>query len=192
MAHNDLELKGFDELERTINPRSFEGRMMRNIKKATLLNAQVARKYITQSITSGNYTDNSPVTAAIKGSNRPLVDKGMLLQSITGEAESWDTAIVGVLRSRMTTDANGRPKDVMSLAKILHEGATIKVTPKMRKYLAMMSRLHPGKYFPLKQSTDTIVIPPRRFLESALEEQHIQKYQDNWQDAVTKTLNGRR
>lgn len=192
MSRSDVTFEGLEDLERAIEPRRFANRLEREVYKASRLNAQIGASAITTSINSGGYAPNSPTTTAIKGSGRPLVDKGHLLQSITGETEGPYAALVGVLKSRVVTDESGKGKDILNIAKILHEGAVIPVTDKMRRFMAMMSRKNPGRYRPIRNSTSVIVIPRRPFLEAALTDAMQKKYNDNWMRAVHRSFNGRR
>lgn len=188
---NDIELFGFEELERRLNPRHAKNRLERRVQEATRLNSQIAASAIVRSINSGQYAANSPLTVAMKGSGRPLVDRGVLVQSIEGRAASWDEAVAGILQTRPTHGSGGKSKDLLTVAKVLHFGATITVTPKMRSFLAAMSHRHPGKYFPLKPTTTVVVIPPRPFLQSALTDAMLSKYQANWMKAIQDTMDGR-
>jgi len=93
------------------------------------------------------------------------------------------------------------------LAEILHDGATIPVTPRMRAmfyYLSMasMGRMDPGRltgaaaemwkrqpggYFGLSEDTTHIEIPPRPFIREVFEDKAtINFVQANWQNAFRR------
>jgi hypothetical protein len=105
---------------------------------------------------------NAPLTVALKGSETPLVDHGDLVGSLTYDVISWKKLRMGV-NSR--TLSNGR-----LLAEVLHEGATIRVTQRMRR--AVMAKLreklgdrrfgHLADGFGPAKSV--WIIPPRPFL----------------------------
>jgi len=185
-----LELIGFEELQDILDPAKFTTRITRHVKRATSKNALVGVGMIKRAIDSGKFASNKPMTSAIKGSSRPLVDSGQLKLAITKQVKTWYLANIGVIRSKTVTDAQGRSEDVLSIAKVLHEGATIAVTPKMRRYFALMSRKFPDQWFPLKADTTSITIPPRPFLLAAISDKAVLIYQTNWAAAVQKALNG--
>lgn len=77
------------------------------------------------------FVKNSPVTVAMKGSSTPLVDDGDLVGSIAFRVEGFSRVVLGVRSPRTNS---GR-----FLYEILHNGATITVTPSMRR--AVMAKL---------------------------------------------------
>ena len=160
------------------NPAAFEMALRTNMRKATELNGKIAEKAQRQAIQKGGLKANAPLTVMIKGSSKPLVHKGDLFQSITSQVVDDFTVFTGVLRN--TGEYN--------IAEIVHEGVTIRVTPKMRgmfHYLALVSsgQMHPaqlegraaelwaarpGGWKPLMESTTAIVIPGRPWTQIAL------------------------
>lgn len=73
---------------------------------------------------------NAPLTILIKGSSKPLVDRGDLRLGITTEARRRGRNVegaVGVLRSRRK-----KGKRLTNVAAALHEGYKIRLTPKMK------------------------------------------------------------
>lgn len=131
--------------------------------------AEKLRRKIQDNIAFGRpeWPELSMVTKALKGSEQPLRDSGELLLSIQVQ-HLGNTALVGIPDGTVRTD--GTPMDVV--ADILEHGAAIRVTDKMRGFLA-------SKGFPLKRTTETVVIPPRRFFEPAVRE---------WRDELVKDL----
>lgn len=140
-----------------------------------ILSARMRRK-----IRGGVPPKNSPLTIALKGSSKPLADKGRLFKSITWKIEGTGTTRqlrVGVIR----TDDEGA-----NVAKIVHEGARIVVTPKMSRLFSLVSSytlgrptptLHgralelatraKGVVYPMRVGS-VIVIPPRPFARMVL------------------------
>lgn len=188
-----LELVGFEDLMKALDPRAFQRRLKTQIKKAMIANAKIAEGEVKRDIYAGVAFDpNSQRTIAIKGSGRPLVDKGDLAKAIEGEVVRWDLAVIGVLRSKEVTGEDGKTKDVKNVAAIVHEGAVVKVTDKMRAFFGAMSRKYPGKWFPLADSTTVIIIPPRRFLMSAVKKSLQPRMKARWEEAVRKAMKPRK
>lgn len=99
-------------------------------KQLTVANKRIGRQFVTiarRRIRAGSYAPNSPITVILKGSSRPLVDRGDLMQAITFDSKDWTTLKVGAFRAT----AGAKRVD---LVRILHDGATIDVrkNPKVR------------------------------------------------------------
>lgn len=187
-----LELKGFDKLKDRLDDEKFRRRLKTNVRKAQKRNALVAEGEIKRKIMAGrDLAANSKITVAIKGSTRPLVDTGGLVASITHAVPKWDVAFIGVLKSRLEATDDGRQYDLLNVAFILHEGASIRVTKKMRNFFALMARRHPGKWFPMKPGTRVIHIPRRPFLEFAVSEKVEKMYVKMWNKAVQDAISGK-
>lgn len=87
---------------------------------------------------------NAPLTILIKGSSRPLVDRGDLRLSIEPAVEREGRNVlgaVGVLRSRRAK----RGRKMFNVATALHEGFVIRVTPKVRAAVFAELRRRQGK-----------------------------------------------
>ena len=184
----DLVIEGLEEIRQHFTPARIAVRMRKHVRRATSKNASLAAGAIKSSISSGQYDPNSPVTLSIKGGSKPLVATGALFKAIQGRADRWDTATIGIIKNRTVKDADGRPQKLLSLAAILHFGATITVTEKMRRFFALMSRLHPGRYRPLGRNTKVIIVPPRPFLDAALTDRMERIYVSNWEQAIVLAL----
>lgn len=188
-----LKVKGFEELRSKLDHKKFSKLLKRNVRKAQRRNSLAAEGEMKRRIDAGrSLAKNSPITVAIKGSSRPLVDGGDLKASINHLLVRWDLAFIGVLRTKKVSDENGRTHDLLNIAFILHEGATIKVTQRMRNYFRFMARLYPGRWFPLKSSTQVIRIPPRPFLKFATTKKMEKKYTSEWNKAVQAAVSGRK
>ena len=87
---------------------------------------------------------NAPLTTLIKGSSRPLVDRGDLRNSITTEVVGRGREVhgaVGVLRRRRAK----RGRRMTDVATALHEGFVVRVTPKVRAAVFAELRKRQGK-----------------------------------------------
>jgi hypothetical protein len=191
MATVSLKLEGFKEAIARIGPRVFRRRLKKNLRVASKRVGLMAEREIKEGINSGRLKANAPLTEAIKGSSRPLVNTGQLVRSVTSKVGSFDEVFVGVLRSRAIRDPNtGKVRDVKEIAAILHQGAVIRVTEQMRRFFFAMADQFPERWKPLSSSTKVIVIPPRPFLKFATTPKAIRRYKQEWEQAVEKTLRG--
>ena len=188
MMSKDLTLVNFDMLERMLDPARFSTSMQTEIGIATKKNGLIAEGIIKQAIDAGKFASNSPMTIGIKGSARPLVNSGQLKKSISSQLGFWHTVFVGVVRGRRTARRGGSG-DTLQVARILHDGATITVTTRMRKFFASMSRRAVG-WKPLKASTTSITIPARPFLNVSVSVKAIAIYTKNWADAMQRAIGG--
>ncbi len=75
------------------------------------------------------YAPNAPLTIALKGSSKPLVDTGELIRSLGYKVKGHTKVTVGVGRSKQV----GKRQ----LYEVLHNGARIKVTPQMARFMAI-------------------------------------------------------
>lgn len=197
-----LEFKNMKKWEKAINSGVFQKNLRKNIKKATLMNAQAATAEQRRVISSGSgLTKNANLTEALKGQNKPLVGEGDLFQSITQRSVDDFTAFSGVFK----TDSN------YNIAVIAHEGATIKVTPAMRGMFFMLFKASEAakgngeapeltgraaelfamnrNWAPLSQDTEAIVIPPRPWVAKAFQSPTLRSAADrNWSRAVQQTF----
>ena len=96
------------------------------------------------------FKPNNPLTIAMKGSSKPLINHGDLLGSVTYENIDDKHIFIGVKKGQEA-----------SIAAVHEFGCTIGVTPKMRAYLHY-NGVH------LKASTKYIHIPARPFLRPVL------------------------
>ena len=85
---------------------------------------------------------------------------------------------------------------MIEIATILHNGAVVDVSDKMRRFFGMMARKHSlgqtrRPWRPIKRTTKVIVIPKRPFLEEAVTSKLIRMYQENWERAVESAMAGK-
>lgn len=130
MATNK-DLFGFDEAERRLKKMIVLSRA--NMGKATRKNAQRLRDATKRTIRDGrsDWKPNSPLTIQRKGSAKPLIDHGDLLQSVVSVPVSPGVNFVGVLHG--TKGSSGI--DMAGIAEIQEFGADIK--PRRAKSLAI-------------------------------------------------------
>lgn len=192
----EFKIKGLKRWRQALDAGAFDKAARKNIRIATQLNGKIAEAIVRKSIQAGTgFAKNKPLTKAIKKSGKPLVDSGVLFQSITSVVQDDFTVFVGVLRT------SGEYNIVVTL----HEGETIKVTPEMRGMFFMLWRAStgeidpgkltgraailwarmPGGWTPLAAETEAIVIPGRPFFKVAFANtQMIKRSRDNWKKAM--------
>lgn len=192
-------MKGLKRWKKALEASGYKRISSKNIRKATELNGQMAVHYVRKEIQSGKFKPNAPLTIAIKKSKKPIVHKGDLFQAITSKLKDDYTVFVGVLKS---------DKRNTNILKIVHDGARIKVTPKMRNMFNLLFNItvlgappdkltgrakelfETGvKFYPLKKSTRIIRITPRRFLARGMANPELRrKAKENWKKALDKTF----
>lgn len=123
------------DLLRTLDPNSFKRRLAHNLERA---GHRVGREYVRIArglIRSAVYAPNSPITVILKGSSKPLVDKGDLFQGIGYELDGPYNLRMGLLKRRVG-------QQVVNVGLVLHEGATIDVSahPQVRRKVWAMVR----------------------------------------------------
>lgn len=207
-ASAKFEIKGdWEKLEKSLDPNAFKQRLENEIRQATKLNAQIVQKRIRAKIRGNKYSPNAALTILVKSSSKPLVDDGDLFQAITHKVIDDKTAFVGVLKA---TTIDGQKATDIALA--LHEGAKIQVTESMRNLFWLLWRVGQGivdpggvdgraaelvkrlgerisSIRPIGKGTSVIVIPPRPFLVSVLQDKQVLSViRKNWEDAVQKAI----
>jgi hypothetical protein len=189
------------KLRLMLDPKKFKAKLEKNVRKATKLNAALVEREIRKGIQSGSWSKNAQLTVMFKHSRSPLIGPGdaELFKAITSEMVDSFTAFVGVKRM----------SGMFNVAAAIHEGSTIAVTPKMRGLFLVLAAASRGEKVglsgrakemfdmlggageirPLKDSTSTIIIPPRPFIRMAFENPTVKaKIQANWQKAVAATF----
>lgn len=176
----------------SLTAKEWEKNFKREANAATKINALIIQRLIKAAIANAKVHGRglSGLTAAIKGSTSPLIDHGDLMASVSHEIISPFEAHIGILRSA--------GEEMVNIAKIVHNGKTIRVSGKMR---AMFAALHavsagrmspadlrsgradalwrrfssssPGDVWPTLDGVAKIVIPPRPFLSWALQSKEM-------------------
>lgn len=205
-------VNGWDRLRSMLDPKLFDERMKRNLKKATQLNALIIVKEIRKRIQGGGYSANAALTTLLKGSSKPLIGPGdnELFKAITHQMVNESTAFIGVLRSARSE--SGKP--MVDVAGAVHEGVEIVVTDAMRGLFLVLAKVTTGDMSPdkltgraailykqlsgrgpvkpLKASTTAIRIPPRPFIRSVFEDPTIKKkIKANWMAAIALSYKGK-
>jgi hypothetical protein len=158
MAVAYLKLEGFEELARAIDDKQFRAMATRKIRKKNMVLSQIGVSTLRDSIRKGWFYKNSPVTVTLKGSNKPLIDNADLYGNCGAKLVPWGF-VCGTQKIS--------PRGQVDVAVILHEGATIPVTDKMRNAWKYFAKITGGRVRPLKASTTHIKIPSRPFLRMA-------------------------
>jgi len=186
-----LKLIGFKKLRDILSPSKVRARMHRHVQQATLKNALLGASEIVKAIYQGRFAANSPLTVALKGSSRPLVDTGALAGSVAGKAPTWNEGVITVNRNRQRTsrETGRRKQPATNIALLLYRGATIRVTEPMRRLFYALHREDP-RIMPLKKSTRVIVVPPRKYMDAAMTSSMLDAYRKNWDAAVQKVMSG--
>lgn len=157
MAVAYLKLEGFDELARAIDDKQFRAMVVRKLRKKNMVLSQIGVSTLKDTIRNGAFYRNSPVTVALKGSSKPLIDNADLLGNCNAKIVPW-----GFVCGTQRISSGGA-----DIAVILHEGATVPVTDRMRSAWKYFAKLSGGRVKPLKASTTHIRIPERPYLRMA-------------------------
>ena len=112
-----------------------------------------------------------PFTIEEKGSNKPLHDTGRLASSVQLGSERGDL-VVGF-----------SDKETAMIAQVHEDGTTIRVSPRMRGFLAARG-LH------LRKTTETLVIPPRPNIGPAFRRSR-RKMQRAFSEGVRREIDAR-
>lgn len=168
-----------------LNSTSFAKRLRNELNRGT---ARIASRYVSEirrEIRDKSYAKNANLTVNIKGSDTALVRDSDLVNGVTwrkiNAGATFGPWFVGLLRSVDDAKTN--------LGIILHEGATIKVTAKMRAFFMVKAAENPGVWKPLKAGTTSIVIPPRRFITEVFARQDLKAMAtDIWAESVRRAI----
>jgi hypothetical protein len=175
------------------------------LSKATSVNGLFVRREIRTNIRTAKYAldrpGNAPLTSFIKGSTKPLVDRGELFKAISSRKLNPTTVEVGVKKGSPHVD----------IAVVTHEGAIIPVTKKMRGLFARLADVSAGKRSPntltgralelwerrpeqggwkaLKAGTTAIKIPKRPYIKEVVEHYDVRAHVfENWKQAAAAGL----
>lgn len=187
--------------------------MKAHIGQATELNAKLTEREVKKRIgkpSQPGWEPLSDLTKDIKRSSGMLFDKGELFKSITNKLINYKTAFIGVLRTAKRKDGGS----MANIALVLHEGATIKVTQKMRRLFWVLWAARVGivdaanlvgrareiwertrgksKIYKLSDNTTAIRIPGRPFFRDVFEDKaYLMTLKKNWEEAVSAALKAR-
>lgn len=187
-----------------LDSKRFSRKLRAYVGKATRRNALDLRRQLRQEIKAGVPPSTAKLTALIKRSRKPLVDHGDLWKAITSVAPTWDQAFAGLLR----TD----PKSY-NIGITVHDGAAIKVTPKMRGMFAALAHAYETgktdhlrgralelwernpkvKWKALSPGTKVITIPARPFVRYAAKDEALRaRIMERWKAAVAAAMTGKK
>jgi len=175
-------------LEKTLDgiQRKIEAAMRKATRKNALLLERHIKKGIQTSKPAGgkSLAPLHPLTIQLKGSSKPLVDNADMLNAITHKMVGKTDAVVGLLRNVPKKGATGAAIGLVNLGWIHEHGWAIRVTPKMREYLASQG-------MPLKATTTHIKIPARPFVRPVFEDKKVQReFVRIYKDAIESVLTG--
>lgn len=190
-------------------PSLFKGRLRFAALQAGHATGELVQDAIRQQIESGGtrfrkaggIVANRPLTIEIKGTDTPLVDMGEMsknvLFAVTGPFEiEW-----GVRRDSGSAD----------IAAIVHEGAVIQVTPKIRGMFAALADASdgkrpasdltgraaelwarkPGGWKALRRSTTTIKIPARNYIPAIFANEEVRSgIANNYREVLRAAIAG--
>jgi hypothetical protein len=128
-----LVLRGWKAFTRAFSRNRVRDRLQREQKRKMREAVLYLRNEVIEYIDSEKHgVPNAPLTVLIKGSDRPIVDRGDLRQAITTEVGASRgghvLGAVGVLRRRKK-----RGRRLTNVAEAIHEGFKIRVTEKVRR-----------------------------------------------------------
>lgn len=161
----------WNRIENILNPKRLMSIFHRAAARVGVYGASEVQKGIVSGAPGGwTFTPNSPATVEMKGSSKPLIDKGDLLGSVNYEVlDNGNGVFIGIKYGK---EAN--------IAAVHEFGCTIGVTPKMRAYLHFRG-------INLRKSTQYIHIPARPFLHPVL---HSEEFLNKVREIYIKALTG--
>jgi hypothetical protein len=184
--------KGWKKVSHLLDPKKGGKRIQASVDRMTQVNGRLLAREMRARISRGAYGENAELTAMIKGSRKALkgTPAALTFKAIAYTRVDQRTGFVGVLRRNESFD----------VARVVHEGATIPVTRRMRNLFrllwmrSMSGRVLTGhmpvklrgraleiwdeatkktqdpNFFPLKPDTTAIVLPPRKFVQEVVED----------------------
>ena len=183
-----LELGNFKKFGNRVRVDRFRRLLEHNVASAMRAVGNLAEDKVRADIRKGKWKSNAAMTLALKpGVSTPLrgSSPSALMQAIESKFTSWDKSIVGVLRDKTVPGRDGKQDRIMLIAMALHKGFTIKVTEKMRRFLAAIGR-------PIGSGTRRLRVPARPFLRSATSKAMRRHYTKEWNRATQAALSGKR
>lgn len=163
----------WNQAQRVFNKLSL--RFKKAYQKALMKVGLYMKKKITEGIRAGapggqKFQALSQFTIERKGSSKPLIDNGDLIQSITVKPSGNNAVFVGLYRNARGSEG----QDLVNIGavhegvdpntgRVREHGAVIPVTQKMRGFFLYN--------FDIRLTTDAIIIPKRPFLRPTLEKE---------------------
>ena len=155
------------KINNILNPSKLRALMKQCAARVGNYGASEVKKGIVGGAPGGKtFTPLSALAIARKGSDKPLIDHGDLVGSVTYQTfNNEDSVFIGVKKGVKRKD--NQDSEVVQIAAVHEFGCTIEVTPKMRAYLHYQG-IH------LKPDTTHIHIPARPFLRPILQSSDFQ------------------
>lgn len=178
----DLELQGYETFLQMLKGGEYNRIFRMGLRNANKKLAVLGAARLSQEVRSGQHAPNSPLTAWLKKSSKPLVDHGDLLSSVSSKVGSrWYSFYVGTKR---------RTPSGKNLSHMLETGFTIKVTPKMRALFWHWAKESGGQFKGLKSSTTSIRVPPRPYMKQAFfnDKTFMGTVQLEWKNVIHNTF----
>ena len=205
MAKSGIKLdKNWKRFEKMIDPRRFDTRAKQQMRAATGAVALHVQKEIKEVIRGGRFKENAGLTLALKEpQTRPLAHTGRLIfPAVTHKVVDPFTAWIGI-------KATNRGYNI---AKTVHDGVRIPVTPKMRRMFILLWRVSRGerkvgvlrgrakklwnmnksrRWYPIGRGKTHILIPERPFMRRAFASKALhRRVQGIWTRAMQAALTG--
>ena len=179
----------WDAFDRMLDGNAFGKRLKVELRSAYKRLGQYARALIRRRITvAQRYKENSLVTELLKGGTTPVRDKGRMYGSIEFEVRDGPNGevelVVFVKNSPKTS--SGR-----TIAEIIHDGAVIRVTPKMRAFLfALLARKGVlDQLPPTGPAKQYWVIPARPFIREPMSSPvYLKRVESEVKDATERAF----
>jgi hypothetical protein len=195
--------KGWKKFQTAIDPLILGPVLEKQIARANKFNALLVQRTIRTNIKKKVAPPNAKLTILIKHSRKPLVDRGDLFQAINIQHIDWKTSFIGIFDSSPAYD----------MGKVVHDGATIPVTQKMRNMFWLLWQVSIGAlpesvlsgraaelwqrapthgrnhWKPIKPATTHIIIPARPFIRTAFEDAALgAAVKGNWTKAINAAI----
>ena len=208
--------KGWAKFAAATDPEKFRSAMVREMKKATEENCEDVRGAIKKEIKSQNFDKNAGLTVLFKSHSTILKGGNMGIGSEMGGGTDRGGALLKSLKHTLNGAFEGfigvvKNRGGANIALILHEGTTLKMTEKRRKWLAMaiksamtkqgMDPSNKGAGHSVGGGTasktggasnnvgSVIVIPARKFIVNAMQNPALhRRVIERWAQAAERAL----
>jgi len=199
--------KGWDQFASATDPKRFRRALARKMQKATELNCIEVRKAIAKEIRQKHFDKNSRLTVLFKMAQKPLVGGNMGIGSEvkTGGGTDSGGTMLNSLGHTVTSPFEGyvgvvRTRGGFNIALIVHEGATLNMTEKRKKWLniainsalkkqGMLYLKSKGKKATYSTGGAAMHIPKRPFIVQVMQVKALQmKIIDRWATAASEAL----
>jgi hypothetical protein len=181
-----------------INSSTFDRDMRRVISVATKKNVLYLIKEIKQRIRARDYEKNSALTLALNKNSIPLLKEGNLFDAIDHKMITAFKTEVGIIADKnSSSNLSGKTIGLHKLTELMHEGYVIKVTPAMKRAVAIaLNEVSGKKRKKLEKSssdestgTDVWIVPPRPFLTDVWKDPRVESMlRRNYREAIERVF----